>query len=317
MDSPTNETAARPIVGVVGLGTMGFSIAACLLMHGYPTIALATNEDEARTAPERLRIYLRELECEENIRLLQMSTDYAALADCEIVTESVMEDLQIKREVIAHIENAVSPQALIASNTSGLPISQLQENAIHPERILGMHWALPAPQSKLMEVICGDHTSAACAERALQFARCWKKDAALIRKDVPGLVSNRIMYAMIREACHLVESGAVTAADVDTILRHDMGTWVGFGGIFRFMDLTGGKLYATVMESLLPHLSNARELPAMMRNLQQEDAQGTANGHGFFDYTPETAREWDEDYLHFAAEAAALTEKYFSRKKGH
>ena len=133
-----------------------------------------------------------------------------------------------------------------------------------------------------------------------------------MRKDVPGFVGNRIMYAMIREACHLVDSGVATPADVDAILRHDIGAWIGFGGLFQYMDLTGGKLYATVLESLLPHLCNSQELPEVMKKLQEENAGGTSNGHGFYDYTPEDAKELDEKFLEYSVEAGKLTQKYFS-----
>jgi 3-hydroxybutyryl-CoA dehydrogenase len=262
-----------------------------------------------------MREYLQKLRCTKNLKLLQVSDDYAALADCEIVTESVVENAKVKREVITKIERAVALQALIASNTSALPISRLQQGALRPERILGMHWALPAPQSKLLEIICGRQTSPQSAERALAWAKRWNKDAALVRKDVPGFVGNRIMYAMIREACHLVESGVATPADVDMILRHDIGAWIGFGGIFQYMDLTGGKLYATVLESLLPHLCNSRELPQIMQQLLDENAGGTSNGHGFYDYTPEEAKELDEKFLEYSVEAGKLTQKYFCNEQ--
>lgn len=298
-------------MGVVGLGTMGFSIAACLLTRRHPTVAIATNEKELSTTMERMREYLQKLECAENIDLLTVSEDYAALADCEIVTESVVENADIKRQVIAKIENVVEDNTLIASNTSALPISELQQNAQHPERVLGMHWALPAPQSKLLEVICGKQTAPQSAQRAIEWAKRWDKETALVRKDVPGFVGNRIMYAMIREACYLVESGVATPADVDAILKHDIGAWIGFSGLFQYMDLTGGKLYATVMESLLPHLCNSRELPEVMKKLQEENAGGTANGHGFYDYTPEEAKALDAKFLEYSVEAGKLTQKYF------
>jgi len=308
-------TSTLPAMGVVGLGTMGFSIAACFLTRCHPTVAIATNEQERTFTTQRMSEYLQKLGCAKNIDLLTVSDDYATLANCEIVTESVVENADIKRQVIAKIEAVVTPEALIASNTSALPISQLQQDAQYPERVLGMHWALPAPQSKLLEVICGEQTSSESADRAIEWAKSWDKETALVRKDVPGFVGNRIMYAMIREACHLVESGVATPADVDSILRHDIGAWIGFGGIFQYMDLTGGKLYATVLESLLPHLCNSRELPAVMKKLQAENAGGTANGHGFYDYTEEEAKALDEKFLEYSVEAGKLTQKYFCNEQ--
>src|SRR5690606_18866507 len=118
----SRTTSTLPAMGVVGLGTMGFSIAACFLTRRHPTVAIATNERESTFTLPRMHEYLQKLGCAENIDLLTVSDDYAALADCEIVTESVLENADIKREVIAKIENAVDENALIASNTSALPI---------------------------------------------------------------------------------------------------------------------------------------------------------------------------------------------------
>ena len=108
-----------------------------------------------------------------------------------------------------------------------------------------------------MEVICGQQTTMANARRAMRLARGWGKKPSLLRKDIRGFIANRIMYAMLREAFYLVESGFASIADVDRSLRNDMGYWITFAGPFRFMDLTGIPAYAEVMKDLLPELNCA------------------------------------------------------------
>jgi len=114
------------------------------------------------------------------------------------------EALEAKRAVLRQVEEAVSADTLIGSNTSAIPVSLLQEGALHPERILGIHWGEPAHVTRFMEIICGDRTLPVFADRAVSFARMWKKEPTLVRRDIRGFITNRIMYAMLREAFFLV-----------------------------------------------------------------------------------------------------------------
>ncbi len=239
-----------------------------------------------------------------------ISVDFSALSAAKIVVESTVEDLAVKRQVIAAIEKAVSKNALIASNTSALPVTELQRNAAHPERILGLHWAEPANITRFMEVICGKHTSLANAQRAVRLARQWGKEPSLLRKDIRGFITNRIMYAMLREAFYLVENGYASVADVDRSLRNDLGYWITFAGPFRFMDLTGIPAYEAVMKDLLPDLNCATEVPRLMRKVVNSGARGVANAKGFYRYTPRQAKQWEELFIAFTHEIRELAERY-------
>jgi 3-hydroxybutyryl-CoA dehydrogenase len=142
------------------------------------------------------------------------------------------------------------------------------------------------------------------------WARQIGKEPSLLRKDVPGLITNRIMYAMLREAFHLVESGVASIADEDRSLRNDLGYWNTFVGPFRFMDLTGIPAYSTVMHDLLPELDCSRRVPPLMKKLVQSGAQGVANARGFYDSTPAQARRWVKRFLKFSFDVRALARKY-------
>ncbi|MBV8891766.1 MAG: 3-hydroxyacyl-CoA dehydrogenase family protein [Acidobacteria bacterium] len=304
--------------GVVGMGLMGSSIAACLLAAGHNVVAI--EQDAARISKARRRVSallrgarkerLLKADAKSLLRKLSISSDYGHLHESRVVIESVVEDLDVKRQVIRKIEQVVPADTLLGSNTSAIPATLLQQRALHPERILGIHWGEPAHITRFMEIICGRNTLPAYAERALRLARQWGKQPSLVRKDVRGFITNRVMYAMLREAFHLVESGVASIADVDRSLRNDLGYWITFAGPFRFMDLTGIPAYCAVMRDLLPDLDTSKQVPRLMRRLVQSGAQGVVNAKGFYRYTPAQARRWERRFLQFTYDIRALAQKY-------
>ena len=239
-----------------------------------------------------------------------ISSKFSLLAHAEVIIESTVEDTAIKRQVIQQIERVVSSKALIGSNTSAIPVTELQKNAMHPERILGLHWAEPANLTRFMEIICGKDTTAANARRAVRLARSWGKEPSLLRKDIRGFITNRIMYAMLREAFYLVESGYASVADVDRSVRNDLGCWITFAGPFRFMDLTGIPAYAAVMKDLLPDLNCSTKVPRLMQKVVRSGARGVSNANGFYRYSSAQAKRWEELFLDFSHEIRELAERY-------
>lgn len=308
--------AAR--IGVVGLGLMGKSVVACLLSAGHEVVGLDSDPQRRRRAKGRVLTLLKEMRAEglltepasRAVALFTIADDYSSFAGCQVVIEAITEDLRAKRHALRRIEQAVPAGALIASNTSAIPISSLQENSAHPARIVGMHWAEPAHVTRFMEIICGKRTSPRFARRAVSWARSWGKEPSLVRKDVRGFITNRISYAMFREACHLVETGVATFADVDRSLRNDLGYWITFAGPFRYMDLMGVPPYRKVMVDLLPDLDNSKKVPQVMQRVVNSGARGISNGRGFYRYTPAQARRWEKLFLKFNYEVRKLAMKY-------
>lgn len=316
-----SESASLPseiAVGVVGLGLMGKSITACLLAAGHPVTGCdsdATRRQEAATA---IAAMLEELAKEgslaetpaEVMRRFRTSAELAGLADARIVFEVVTEDEAMKTAVFAGLEQVLGPHAVIASNTSAIPITILQRGMRHPERFIGVHWAEPAHLTRFLEIIAGEATDPAIGPWLHRLAGAWGKEPSLVRRDIRGFVANRIMYALIREAFHLVESGVATVEDVDRSVRNDIGSWATLAGPFRWMDLTGIPAYATVMRDLLPELSNAATLPKLMQEVVARGALGTANADGFHRYTPESAAAWDDAFRRFSMEIRHLQMKF-------
>lgn len=309
-----NEVTA----GVVGMGLMGTSIAGCLVLAGHRLVCVDVDQAKTRSAPDRLLELLEDASRHRSLRAkptallkrVTVSTDFSILADAGVVIESTIEDLALKRDVISAVEKAVSARTLIGSNTSAIPVTELQRDARHPERILGLHWAEPAHITRFMEVICGAQTSPAQANRALALARGWGKEPSLLRRDIRGFITNRIMYAMLREAFHLVEAGYASVEDVDRSLRNDLGYWITFAGPFRFMDLTGIPAYAAVMKDLLPDLDCSTQVPPLMQKVVESGARGVGNAKGFYRYTKAEAKRWEELFLEFSHQIRELAERY-------
>lgn len=305
-------------VGVVGLGLMGTSIATCLLAAGHPVAGLERHRGRRASARRRVLALLKEMTQEgilksdptQVVGRLRVSDDYSALASSRAVFEATTESFDIKKQVLASIEDAVSPTTLIGSNTSAIPVTLLQRGLGHPERVLGIHWAEPAHVTRFMEIICGKRTAARYAARALAMARGWGKEPSLLRRDIRGFITNRCFYALLREAFHLVEAGYCTVADVDRSLRNDLGYWTTFAGPFRFMDVTGVPAYRAVMKDLFPELDCSKKVPRLIDRLVKAGARGTSNGKGFYRYTPQEARRWEKRFLKFSYEIRALAQRY-------
>lgn len=297
---------------------MGSSIATCILAAGHTVTSLVKTMDQAEEARQRILGFLKELEAEgmlqdkpgEVLAKLTITTDVALLKAHEVVIESITESVEEKRSVYRRLETVLSPTAVIGSNTSAIPVTVLQEGLQHPGRVLGIHWAEPAHITRFMEVICGDRTELPFAEKIIVLAESWGKEPSLLRKDIRGFITNRIMYAMLREAFHLVEKGYATVEDVDRSLRNDLGYWITFAGPFRFMDLTGIPAYATVMKDLFPDLDNSTATPAMMEKLVGTGALGVSNAKGFYPYTAESAENWEKNFIEFSYDIRKLAEKY-------
>lgn len=324
---PDLRAATRPIkaadipVGVIGLGLMGNSIMACLLAAGHPVVGVTRSVAKRRNTRRHLQALLRQMKNEKllsgdparvlkNLRIVE---EYAELRDCQVVIETVLEDLQVKYEVFRKIEGVVSPETIIGSNTSAIPVTLLQKGASHPERFMGMHWGEPAHVLRFMEIICGEQTDSRFVEHARALAQRWGKEPSIVRRDVRGFLTNRCMYALLREAFYLVESGYATIEDVDRSLRNDFGYWITLAGPFRFMDLTGVPAYLRVMKDLLPDLCCSKEIPALIQKVVDKGGLGVANAQGFYDYTPEEARRWEKRFLKFSYDIRALAQKYATK----
>ncbi|HET9279649.1 MAG TPA: 3-hydroxyacyl-CoA dehydrogenase family protein [Flavitalea sp.] len=309
-------------VGVVGLGLMGSSIVVSLLLAGHKVKAIAPRSSDMELAKSRILdqyrqctrsgIYENNVDAEEIE--LDVSEDYSRLKHCQIVFECVIEDIQIKAAIYTKIASEVRHDAIIATNTSAIAITTLQGLVSNPERFLGIHWAEPAYATRFMEITCGEQTCVDYAEWIFKIAHYWNKEPTLLRKDIRGFITNRLMYAVYREIFSLVEAGRVTMEDADKAFRYDAGSWITMMGIFRRMDYTGLVDWMAILQSVLPTLSNSAQVPQVMQNMVDSDARGIQNQKGLYSYTEKEAKEWDEAFALFNKDIFELAALYPSVK---
>jgi 3-hydroxyacyl-CoA dehydrogenase len=291
------------MIGIVGLGYMGSSIATCLLHRGMRVVGFTRPSDGFAKARDTIIAGIEDLiahQAAEPSLLGNWSTCYieaktvAAMRDCDFVIETVTENVDVKRVVFDEIEAVVKPDVPVATNTSGLPITLLQEGLQYPERLIGMHWCAPCYVNPLLEIICGEKTNQATIDAAMRLAAAAGKEPGLIRKDIEGFIVNRLGYALFREALHLLDSGVADVATIDRMFQNVIGMYGGVIGPLRWMDLTGFAIYADVMERLFPTLDNSTTVPRSLRQLIDSGARGAAQGRGFFTYTPAEERQYQQ-----------------------
>lgn len=309
-------------VGLIGLGLMGQGIASCLLAYGFRVVAYNRTASRARASISHVSAAIREmvgrgLRTPAQVRgwreRYELVDSIGQLAPCGFVVETVKEDIELKRRIYGELETAVKAGAVISSNTSSIPITLLQEGRRRPERFIGMHWGEPVQVMRYLEIIPGKVTAPRAVRLARKIGICCGKDPTVLNTDIRGFLSNRMMYAMMREACFLVEQGIASLEDVDRSFRNDIGWWATIAGPFRWMDLTGIPAYAAVMEGLFPELCNTTEVPQLMKDMVGRGAEGISNRKGFHKYGKSSAAKWAEAWVDFTYDLRKLVEKYERR----
>lgn len=292
------------IVGIAGLGLLGRGIAACCLASGLRVVGYTRRQETHESARQFIHEAIGDLvkcgDCSEDLReqwpdQFTATDSLESFRDCDMIIETVVEDMAVKQEIYDLIESIVRPDVPIASNTSALPISDLQRDRRHPERFVGMHWSENAHATRFMELIRGEQTSDEILTTVADLAHRLGKEPSLVRKDVPAFICNRIGYAMYREAVHILEMGVADVETIDRTVRNAFGLWAAMCGPFRWMDISGGPAgYARAVARVLPTLDNSDQLATTMQKMIETDAQGVENGRGFYQYADEDKEKWKE-----------------------
>jgi 3-hydroxybutyryl-CoA dehydrogenase len=219
-----------------------------------------------------------------------------ALDRAELVVETIVEEAEAKRAVLARAEALASPDAILTTNTSSLPLVALADVLRKPERLAGLHWLNPPELVELVEVVGGERTAPGTLETLAGWMEQLGKAPVIVRRDVPGFVANRLQYALLREAYALVDAGVCSFADVDRTLTHGLGArWAAIGP-FETMDLAGLDVHAAVAANLWPELANGTEPSPSIARALETGALGVKSGRGLLGDYP-------------AAAAAALVER--------
>lgn len=305
-------------VGVVGIGLMGSSIIVSLLTSGHHVKAIAPISADLKGAKERITEQLKACAqvglLKENIfsclNRLEISLEYSCLSNTSLVLECVIEDINIKAQVYKKITDVVSASTVIASNTSAIAITILQNLVTIPERFIGIHWSEPAYATRFMEITCGDVTDKRYSGWVFNLAHHWGKEPTLLRKDIRGFITNRLMYAVYREIFHLTENGKTTMEDADKAFRYDAGSWITLMGLFRRIDYIGLADYSEIFKNLFPQLSNANDVPDIMQKIVDNNGRGIQNLNGLYHYTDAEAKDWEQAFAAFNEDIFRLAALY-------
>jgi len=287
--------AAVRRAAVIGTGTMGPGIGAVLARAGIETALYDVSAEALERAKGGAELAAGVLErldaAQEDGGSLRFEGDLAAaLEGVDLVIEAVPEKLELKHEVFRQFEQSVAPDAILASNTSGIPITNVATVCEHPERVVGMHWSNPPHLIPMIEVIPGEQTSQATVDAASELVRRVGYHPVL-EKEVPGFVENRILYAILRECLDLVDRGIISPEGLDLNVRWGIGYKLAVIGPMELLDMAGLDIYNAVGSYLNKDLSTSGEVSSTIREKIEQGRLGMKTGGGIYDYTPEQIEE--------------------------
>ncbi|HVI43699.1 MAG TPA: 3-hydroxyacyl-CoA dehydrogenase family protein [Chitinophaga sp.] len=286
---------------VTGSDALAFSICSCLLQAGH-NVTLFTKDTGKAAAVIHAATSIAD-------DRLELTRTLSYLPDHRLAIAVSSEDVEEKQHLIRLLEYNITEDAVIAINTESIPLSTLQQGARQPARIIGANWSLPADTTFFLELIVNHHNSDGIASGMYDLAReYWKKDPYLICGDTG--IRARLLAALAREACYLVENGYATVEDIDRACRNDAGYYLPFAGNFRYMDLMGVYAYGMVMKDLNGELSNQKRLPSFFRQILKDGGRGMSNGSGFYKYEAGEAEAWRQLFTDFSRRIHYLMEKY-------
>ncbi|MGP9580346.1 MULTISPECIES: 3-hydroxyacyl-CoA dehydrogenase family protein [unclassified Brachybacterium] len=288
-------------VTIVGAGYMGGGIAQVLASAGFEVTIADVSVENANASLERLQKEARDFEEQglygpgsadlvaKNITAGKTLED--AVADVDFIEEAVFERLDVKREVLGKISEHARPDAIIGTNTSTIPVRELESAVKNPERFLTVHFSNPAPFIPGVELVAGRDTTPEAVAAVKELLEKSGNQGAQVA-DTPGMVLNRLQYALLKEATAVVEEGIATAEDVDTIVRTTFGFRLGFFGPFAIADQAGLGVYASGFATLETAFGSRMAIPQILADAIAEDREGVKNGKGLLgDYDAEAAAE--------------------------
>ncbi|KAB8164556.1 3-hydroxybutyryl-CoA dehydrogenase [Streptomyces sp. 3MP-14] len=278
-------------LAVVGAGLMGSGIAQVAAQAGWDVVLRDLTEDALAKGRRAIETSLAKFVEKERLEQaaadaaltrISTTTDLDAVADAELVVEAVFEDVDTKRELLRTLDGLVKDEAVLASNTSAIPITKLAAATRRPDRVVGTHFFSPVPLMALCELVRGHLTSDQTLATAREFAESTGKTVVVVERDVAGFVTTRLITALVMEAVSLYESGVASAEDIDTACR------LGFGhamGPLATADLTGVDVLLHATENIHRESADGKFAPPeIMRRMVDAGSLGRKTGQGFYSH---------------------------------
>ena len=278
-------------IGVLGAGTMGAGIAQVLLQGGYEVAMRARRESSIESGKAKIEKNFSKMVAKEKISeadkteflsKLQISTELDIFKDSDIIIEATTENMEAKKELAKQIDEICKEDAIFATNTSSLSITEIAACMKHPEKVIGMHFFNPVPAMKLVEVIKGFATDEAVNKEIIEMAEKIGKTPVQVEEG-PGFVVNRILLPMINEGIGILADGLASAEDIDKAMKLGAGHPM---GPLALADLIGLDVCLAIMETLYSEFGDSKYRPhPLLRKMVRSNNLGMKTGKGFFEYS--------------------------------
>ena len=275
---------------VIGTGTMGNGVAQVFAQAGFEVLLKGRSEASLAKAHKTMEKNLSrmvekgKMEAAEKERVLAAITDTMSYEDCrdaDLIVEAIAEDMEVKCEIFKMLDGICKPEAILATNTSSLSVTQVAAVTSRPDRVIGMHFFNPVPAMKLVEVILGQLTSPAVQDQVVEIARKLDKVPVSVN-EAPGFVVNRILIPMINEGVGILADGVASKEEIDEAMKlganHPMGP-------LALADLIGLDVCLAIMEVLYHEFGDSKYRPhPLLRKMVRANLLGRKTGIGFYDY---------------------------------
>lgn len=286
-------------IAVVGAGLMGHGIALEFAANGYAVTLHDQSEAQLARARESIAEGLARLVSAGRItpeaadstpaRITTTTDLKAAVAAVDLVIEAVTENLEVKRAVFRDLDALAPPHAILASNSSTFTPSLMAAATKRPQKVIVAHYFNPPHLLPLVELVRGAQTSNDTVETLRALYLKIGKSPAVVQKEVPGFVGNRLQMALLREALAIVEAGIATPEDVDTIIKTGFGRRLSVAGVFEVFDAAGLDVTLAVADQLFPEIDRSTTASAFLRDKVARGELGQKSGKGVYDWPPEEA----------------------------
>ncbi len=290
-----DKTLQDITIGVVGTGLMGVGIATQAALHGYRTIVHDVDPTRLASVALKAQAVLDELidlgridDAAKQAALARLEThaQLDAVADARFVIEAIPEVLELKHRLYATLTGLLADDAILASNTSGFPPDQLATPLRAKERFVIAHFWNPPHMIPLVEVVPGTETAPEVVQQTAGLMSAIGMEPVVLAKAIPGFVGNRLQFAVLREALHIVRSGAATPEVVDRVMKASLGRRWGIVGPFEGADMGGLDTFVDIASHLMPQLAKDEDVIDLLRAQVDAGRVGVRSGAGFHD--------WDE-----------------------
>lgn len=302
-------------IAVIGAGLMGHGIAQIFAVHGHSVALMDLQEDLLVRAIENIRGNLGLMaqkgivsaaEMEPAIQRIKTTTDLQeAVSQAQFVVEAVLEKLELKQQIFKDIDSFSPPDAILATNTSVISITQIAQKSKNRSRIVGTHFWNPPYLIPLVEVIRGDETAAEVVEKTYALLQRVGKHPVRVHKDVPGFVGNRLQHALWREAVSIVANGIADAATVDECIKFGFGLRLPQLGPMENIDMVGTDLTLAIHDYILKHLENSPDPSPILAEKVARGELGFKSGRGFQTWSPEQAQQSRKELVEYLLKMTA------------